>query len=131
MKRLLLLAVVLAAAISAADKKKKQPKPPEVVVIETTAHRTEGRVMVDGRVKNNSEKRIEGLVLLFDFLAPGRAVITTQKGPIDEEVLDPGKEAVFRVELNDPVRAVEVQLGAVDRNSRDLRVGNPGPFAIE
>ncbi len=131
MKRVLWSLALIAVCLCAADKKKKQPKPPEVVVMETAAHRQEGKVAIDGRVKNNSEKPMEGLTLLFDFMAPGRQVITTQKAAIDEEVLEPGKEAVFRVELNDPVRAVEVQLNAVDRNGREFRVQNAGPFSIE
>jgi len=49
---------------------------------------------VDGRVRNSGEKPIKQLMLVFDFMAPGKQVITTQKGAIDEELLAPGQEAV-------------------------------------
>jgi hypothetical protein len=123
--------LVLAVSLAAADRKRKSPKPPDLEVLETSARRSEGRVAIDGRIRNSGEKTIRRLVLLFDFLAPGRAVITTQKSPINEEILEPGKESVFRVELNDPVRAVQYQIGGVDGAGRDLRVAKAGPFAIE
>jgi hypothetical protein len=130
MKHALVIFAVVAVSLSGADKKKKN-KPPDITIVETSARRTEGRVALDGRIRNSGEKPIQGLVLLFDFLAPGSLVITTQKAPIDEEMLEPGKESVFRVELNDPVRAVQYQLNAVDRVGRELKVANPGPFVIE
>ena len=114
-----------------AQKKKKTPKPPDIEVVAITAHRIPGKVALDGSVKNTSAKTIRGLVLVFDFMADGRAVITTQKGAVEEESLDPGKEAAFRVELVDPVRAVEVAVQAVDHQARDLRVAKGGPFPIE
>jgi hypothetical protein len=64
-------------------------------------------------------------------MASGRAVITTQKIALDDEILEQGKESVFRVQTNDPVRAVEFQINAVDGSGRDLRVAKAGPFAIE
>jgi len=131
MKRRLLLVLLLAVAVSGADKRKKQPKPPDLQVMEATAQRTEDRIVLDGRIRNSGEKPVMGLVLLFDFLAPGRSVITTQKSSVEEETLEPGSDAVFRVQLNDPVRAVEFQLSAVDKDGRDLRVANAGPFPIE
>lgn len=110
---------------------KKQPKPPDIQVLETTAKRTGENIDLDGRVRNTGTKPIQGLTLVFDFLAPGKLVITTQKASIDEDILEPGKEAAFHLVLVDPVRAVKYQLSAVDEEERDLRVGNPGPFPIE
>ncbi len=86
---------------------------------------------VDGRIRNSSEKPIKQLMLVFDFIAPGKLVITTQKAPIDEELLEPGKEAVFHMELNAPPRSVEFQINASDGSGRELRVARPGPFPIE
>lgn len=130
MKLALTLLLGLALSVSGADKKKKQ-KPPDLEVVETSVHRTAETVVLSGRVRNSGEKPIRGLILLFDFMAPGRQVVTTQKAPIDEEMLDPGKESTFRFETNDPPRSVEIQLNAQDASGRDLRVEKPGPYPIE
>ncbi len=111
----------MAVCLLAADKKKKSV---DVEIVESIAHRTNGQITIDGKVRNAGDKPIKGLILLFDFLAPGKAVVTTQRGGIDEEVLAPGKEATFRVALQDPVRAVEYRYNATDEAGRDLRVGN-------
>jgi hypothetical protein len=71
------------------------------------------------------------LILLFDFMAPGKAPLSTQRYSVEEPVLEPGAEASFKVQLVDPVRAVQYRLKATDRLARDLRVANAGPFAIE
>ena len=123
-----ILVVALAVASAAADKKKK---PPDVEVMEASAHRGEVKVSVDGRVRNSSEKPIKQLMLVFDFMAPGKQVITTQKGAIDEELLAPRQEAVFHMELNAPPRSVEFQINASDGSGRELRVAKSGPFPIE
>ena len=126
-----ILVLCLAWVAPGADRKKKAPKPPDLEVVEASAHRNGDKIALEGRIRNTGEKPIRGLVLIFDFLAPGSQVITTQKGPIDEELLEMGKEAVFRMELNEPPRAVEFQIQAVDGGSRDLRVIKGGPFPIE
>ena len=131
MRRSLFLFTILALTLSGADKKRKGPKPPDVEIVEVAGHRGQGVIGIDGTLRNTGEKPIKGLVLLFDFMAPGRQVVTTQKGALDEELLEPGSEAVFRVALNAPPRAVEFQINAVDGSSRELRVANPGPFVIE
>jgi hypothetical protein len=123
-----ILILALAASSTAAEKKKKAP---DVEVVEASAHRGETTVLVDGRIRNSGEKPIKALMLLFDFMAPGRQVVTTQKGSIDEEVLAPGKEAVFHMELNAPPRSVEFQINASDGSGRELRVAKSGPFPIE
>ena len=124
----IILVLALALTSTAAEKKKK---PPDVEIMEVSAHRGESKISLDGRLRNPSEKSIKALMLLFDFMAPGKQVITTQKAPIDEELLEPGKEAAFHMELNDPPRSVEFQIQAVDGSGRDLRVTGAGPFPIE
>ena len=129
MKTLQVILVLALAVVSTAAERKK--KPPDVEVVEASAHRGEIKVSVDGRIRNSGEKPIKQLMLVFDFMAPGRQVITTQKAPIDEELLDPGKEAVFHMELNAPPRSVEFQINASDGAGRELRVAKSGPFPIE
>jgi hypothetical protein len=124
----IILVLALALTSTAADKKKK---PPDVQIVEASARRDESRVSLEGRLRNTGEKPIKALMLLFDFMAPGRQVITTQKAPIDEELLERGKEAVFHMELNAPPRAVEFQINASDGSGRELRVAGGGPFSIE
>jgi hypothetical protein len=123
-----ILVVALAVTSIAAEKKRK---PPDIEVLEASGRRGESKVSVDGRVRNTGEKPIKELTLLFDFMAPGRQVVTTQKAAIDEEILEPGKEAAFHMELNAPPRSVEFQINAADGSGRELRVAKPGPFPIE
>jgi hypothetical protein len=123
-----ILILALAGAAAGADKKSK---PPDIEVLEASAHRGETTISVDGRIRNSGEKPIKELTLLFNFMAPGRQVVTTQKGRIEEEILEPGQEAAFHMELNGPPRSVRFEIGAADGAGRDLRVGKPGPFVIE
>jgi len=123
-----ILALTLVVASVAAEKKKK---PPDLEVLEATAHRGESKVSVDGRVRNSGEKPIKELTLLFDFQAPGKQVVATEKGAIDEEILQPGEEAAFHMEANAPPGSVAFQINAADGAGRELRVSKAGPFPIE
>ncbi len=129
MRRLLVCLCLSAACLAVAAKKK--PKPPDVEVLEVTGRRSADNIQIDGRVRNSGEKPIRGMILLFNFLGPDKESLTTQKSPIDEEVLEPGKEASFRVELAAPPRAVQFEMNATDTQDRDFRVANAGPFTIE
>lgn len=122
------LIFALAGGSTAADKK---PKPPDIEIVEASAHRDERKVALQGRIRNTGEKPIKKLTLLFNFMAPGKQVVTTQKGQIDEELLGRGEEATFHMELNAPPRSVEFSIDAEDGNTRSLTVGKPGPFPIE
>src|ERR1041385_2327673 len=121
MGRALLLAAILVFALSGAEKRKK---PPDVTILECSGHRDNGRITLDGKVRNTGEKPIHGLLLLFDFLSSDKAVLTTQKGPVEDEMLAPGQESSFHLECEQPPRAVRYQLNAVDRAGRDLRIAN-------
>jgi hypothetical protein len=132
MRRLFVAFFLLATLLSPAAEKRKQARPPELQILEASVRREEGDVKLDVRVKNSGTKPIAGLVLLFDFLAPGNRVITTKRTePEDGDVLEPGDEAEFNVRVADPVRAVHVRINSEDKDARELRVGNAGPFAIE
>ncbi len=122
--------LVLALVILPVGAQKKR-KPPDLEVLEAVAHRGEDKVSVDGRVRNSGEKPIKELTLLFNFLAPGKAAIATEKGAIDDEILEPGKESAFHMEANAPPRAVQFQIDAQDGSGRELRVAKSGPFTIE
>ena len=123
--------VLLASLSTAADRRRNPPKPPEILVAEITAQRGEERISLDGKVKNTGERVASGVVLIFDFMAPGRQVITTKQGPLDAQELEPGQEAEFHVYVQAPPRAVEVRLQAVDSSGRELKVTRAGPHRIQ
>jgi hypothetical protein len=130
MARLGILILAIVSLISGAETRQKKYKGPELEILEVKAYRVEGRITLDGRVRNCGVRPIRGMVLVFDFMAPGAAVITSQKMPTQEE-LEPGQEHTFRGQLSDPVRAVRVKIGAVDDGGDGLRIAKPGPYAIE
>jgi hypothetical protein len=117
--------------LCAADRRGKPPKLPDVQVVEARARRSEGQVLVDGRVRNTSSRPLDGLNLFFDFLSTDNAVITTKRHVIDEDVLSPGEDSEFRVYLVDPVRAVSFQMRAESNGGKGLRISNAGPFTVE
>ncbi len=115
--------------LAGAAQKKRQLA---IQVIEAVAHRThEGIITLDGRVRNTGVRGIEGLVIVFDFMAPGGAVISSQRFETGDDVLEAGKDAFFQAQINDHVRAVKFRLSAVDRSGRNLHVTRPGPYLIE
>ena len=127
-RRAAILTAILVFALSGAEKKKK---PPDVTVLECTGRRDTGKITLDGKVRNTGEKPITGLLLAFDFLSSDKVVLTTQKGPVEDETLAPGQESSFHLECDQPPRAVRYQINAEDHSGRDLRVAKAGPFAIE
>ncbi|MDQ6706155.1 MAG: hypothetical protein M3Z85_09320 [Acidobacteriota bacterium] len=131
MKVALLVLISAALALSGADKKPKKPKPPDIEMLEVSAKRSEGLISIDSKVRNVGEKPIRGLTVIFEFFGPGHVPITTQKATVEEETLDKGEEAMIRAQLNDPVRAVSLEISAVDEPGHDLKVVKPGPYPIE
>jgi hypothetical protein len=117
--------LALAGASIAAEKK------PDVEVREVSAHRVDTLISIDGRIRNTGAKPLKELILLFNFLAPGKVPITTQKIQIDEDLLERGQEVPFHVELNAPPRSVELTIDAMESAGRELRVGKPGPYPID
>jgi hypothetical protein len=124
--------ILLFAVLAFGQKNGKEAKPPEVELLEATAHRQEGNVIVDARVKNVGDKPIKALQLSIDFVAPDhKQVITTKRGRIEAQMLDPGEEADFHAQIEDPSRATEFQINFEDGNGKYLRAENTGPFPIE
>lgn len=111
----------------------EERKPPslQLEVTEVSARRVERQILVDGRVKNGSGRPLESVVLLFDFLSPESGVVTTRKGPLEEERLEDGQEASFHFRMPDAVRAVWFRVRAQARGGREPQVRNGGPFPIE
>lgn len=128
---LIALLLLLASLSFPSEKKRKSRGAPDVEIVELACHRTATDVVIDGRVRNSGDKRIEGLRLLFDFLTIGGHVVTTREGGIDDPVFEPGSEAEFHSRIPDPVRAVRLRVNAQTGGERELRVGRPGPYVIE
>ncbi len=128
----MLLWVLLASLLPAAGQQGKSRRSgPEVTLLELQSHRESGRIMIDGRVKVTSDRPIKGVVLLFDLMASGNQVISTQKIVVAEETVEPGHEAEFGGHVVDHARAIRIRVHCEDRDTRHLRVANAGPFPIE
>jgi hypothetical protein len=131
MKAVVAASIMLATLLCFGQEKRKSPKPPDIVVVESAAHRSEGSVALEGRVRNGSAKRVNGLILQFDFIDSGGQVIATKQSAVDEDVLEPAAESAFHFETADPVRAVQFRVRATDTAGHDLRVEPAAPKAIE
>jgi hypothetical protein len=126
------LLLALATLSTAGDRKRNQPlKPAEIEIVEVTVQRGEERVSLDGRVKNSGDRPAAGVVLIFDFFAPGRQPVTSKRGALEAETLGPGETAEFHAYVPAPPRAVEIRIQAEEGNGRELKVVKPGPYAIE
>lgn len=131
MARVVFVLLSLATMLYPAEKKRNLPKPPDLEVVEAVARRLEGQISIDGRVRNCGEKPLNKLKLFFDFMAPGRQVITTKNSEIEDGILEPGSESEFHLRLVDPVRAVEFRINAEEGSGHELRVDKNGPFPVE
>ena len=122
-----LTAALLFLAVFAAVAQKKA----DVQILETKAVREGANISVDGRVRITAEKPLRGLVIVFDFRSPEKAIVTSQKAVIDEDTLEAGREGVFHSEMADSARAVRYTVRAFDNHEKELRVANPGPYPVE
>ena len=131
MKAAVAASITIAILLCFGQEKRKSGKPPDIEVVESAAHRSEGSVSLEGRVRNGSAKTVNGLILLFDFIDTGGQVIATKQSPVDEEALEPGADSTFHFETADPVRAVQFRVRATDTAGHDLRVEPAAKKAIE
>lgn len=128
--RVVLLLLAIAPLCFPAQKKGKL-RPAEIEVVELAAHRTEGILRLDGKIRNRGERPAIRLVLMFDLTGTSKEPIATKRGGVETELLAPGEEAEFHLEMQDPVRAVHVTIRTEDGDGRDLKTIKPGPFPIE
>ncbi len=133
MTRRFLIALLPALAAPAAEQKRKLvQRPPDLEISEFSVRRTtSGVVEVDGKVRNCGQRRIERLRLAFQFISPDGKVVTTQRGEIEEAVLEPGEDSSFTWQTRNQPRAVYVQISAVNRAGDELLIAKPGPYPIE
>ena len=123
--------LILGFGTSVAFAQRKKEKPPEIEVVECVVKRQADVIVLDGRIKNVTEKPIKRLTILFDFLSSEQKVLTTKRGEVEAEVLLPGEDAEFHSKIEPPARATHYQVGFEDGGGKILRGVNVGPFPIE
>jgi hypothetical protein len=121
----------LAILLCGAEQKRKPGKGPDIELIDVACQRTEDRVLLDGRIRNASNRPLRKVSMIFRFMTPGRKVIATKYAELDEELIEPDAEAEFHMQVRDPARAVEFDVNAEDGSGRELRFDRSGPFKIE
>lgn len=131
MTRRTVIAAFGACSLTYAQKKSGQAKGPEIECLEAVARLENRRVMIDGRVRNASERPIKKLMVIFEMLDPSSNVLTKQQGPIEEPMLEPGEEGSFHVQIAWHARGHAFRLSFEDGSGRELRGENTGPFVIE
>jgi hypothetical protein len=120
---------VFALALAAPAQERRRPA--ELTVVEIQARHDGSVIQIDGRVKNVGQRRAGSVTLIVHVLAPGRQTLETREGPLDEDTVEPGEDALFSFETPFPARAIEVRLEAKDSAGRELRLNRAGPYRIE
>jgi hypothetical protein len=120
-----------ALAAPAPQNKKRPPRVADVQVVRLTTVRQEGVIAYDGTVKITGDKPVSGLVLIFEFLATTKALLSMQKIEVVEGALRPGEEHSFQFQGNDVPRAVSFRVSAQDNRGRDLSLSGEGPYTLD
>jgi hypothetical protein len=129
--RTLLMLVLAAVPAAYPQKKAPQPKPPVIQVIEATAHREDGNLAIDGKLKNTGERTAMELKVIVDVLDSDKKVLTTQRGGSEPESIEADEEAEFHAQMSLPTRAVYIRFSFEETGGRYLNATNTGPFTIE
>lgn len=111
--------------------KKSKAKGPEIELIEAAAKLEEGKLAIDGRFRNVSQRSIHRITVIYELLDSDKNALTRQKGAIDQEQLDTSEEAEFHVQMAVHARAVSFRLSFEDGGERELNAVNTGPFPVE
>jgi hypothetical protein len=126
------LALLLAGSlVLGAQKKPNRDTRALIEVVELRAERLEGKIAIDGIVKNAGIRPIPGPILLINLLESGKKVIAQRRGSLEQEVLEPGEEVDFHFYVAEHARAVWVSVGAESARLVDVGVAKSGPFPIE
>ena len=130
MKWCVTLLLLVASFSSQGQQQRKQRDFLRLDVVEMKAVRAEGRITLDGEVRNSGTRPLTKVVLLFDFLDADRKTISRRRGPIEEALLEPGDSSAFHFYIPDHARAVEVRVAA-EQGGMEMDVAKPGPFPLE
>jgi hypothetical protein len=124
----------LAIAGGRKDKPKGgKPRGGKVALLELAVHRAgdENRIEIDGRLRNDGDRPLDGLTLMLHFLGADNDQVSQLRGKIDNEALDAGEESEFHWQLSNNPRAVEVQVTAANKQGFEVDLDKPGPYPIE
>jgi hypothetical protein len=121
----------IALAVPLPQNKKRPSRAADVQVVRLSTVRQEGVIAYDGTVKISGEKPVSGLVLIFEFFATTKALLSMQKIEVVEGILRPGEEHSFQFQGNDVPRAVSFRLSAKDDRGRDLTLSGEGPYILD
>jgi hypothetical protein len=127
----ILLASLFAATLFLGSAQEKRKSKAEVEVLEVKTHRADGKLTVDGRVRNISGHSMKGLIVFFVLEASRNEVVAKKNGSTEPPDLEDGDEAEFHLETSDAVRAVYIRVEAQDKRGFVFRMENNGPFPIE
>jgi hypothetical protein len=129
MKRRHAILLLIALWPGLAQQKRKQSAN-KVEVVEAKMQRSEGKITLDGLVRNVGTRPLSKLVLIFELLDADRKTISRRSGPIDEKLLPPGEEATFEFFIPDHARAVEIMVHG-EQSGLEIDVVQPGPYSID
>lgn len=125
-------AVLPALLAASGDRKQASGPATQLEISGFGVRRTpQGVIEIDGRVRNTGERAIARGKLVFYLLSPEGSIVSTQKGAIDPEVLEPGDDSQFFWQARDVARAISVRIGAVDHKGNPIAILNEGPYPIE
>lgn len=131
----LALLLILATAGTAAQRPRRPGAPvkggPDLTILGVKVSREPKLVIVEGSLRNSSDRRLNKVTVYFVFLESGGQTITRKNIGVQQDVLEPGDETTFLGQTADPVRAVWVKLEAADKDGRHLTIDKPGPYDIE
>src|SRR4051794_38691796 len=128
-RRSFLLVTSLAPLLLGA--KKSQSKGPEIQLLESSGKVENGKIAIDGRAKNLSDRALRKLTVIYDMLDSDKNVLSTQKGEVEQEELPVGEESAFHAKMGFPPRAVSFRLNFEEIGERELRSAKFGPFPIQ
>ncbi len=129
MKRRTLLGAMLAPCCSFGQPKRKDTTA-RIEVRSLKLERSDARIIVDGTVLNSGGRRLAKLVLVFVFQDAEEKTVSRRRGPVEEDVLEPGAEATFGFYVPDHVRAVSAMVEA-EVGQTHVEVAKAGPYYID
>ena len=130
MNRRAAILVLSSPFTSLGQPKRKERDATKVEVIQLRCARDEGKITLDGEVRNTGTRRLTKLILLFSLLDADRKTISRRRGSIDEALLEPGDTSGLHFYIPDHARAVEIFIEAEHRGL-EMDVVKPGPYPID
>jgi hypothetical protein len=130
MNRRAAVVVVAAPLLVFAQPNRKEREANKLEVTQMRCARDQGKITLDGEVRNVGARRLAKLVLVFSLLDADRKTISRRRGAADEAWLDPGETSAFHFYIPDHARAVEILIEAEQRGM-EMDVAKPGPYPID